>query len=531
LLWYWPDEEVRNEIEAAIRQPARFADEQLHDRRMQQLELADILQLLGLAYSLPDLSETLAADAWWELAFRLHSFANESQLHRVDWPADPQDVLRQQLVAGELPLALGYLFPEVKPLRELRKGARVTFSEALAELTDGEGLPHARLLPVLGPLVACWTRARWLGDRFARGPWSRSAEVQFQWLVRHAIRLVDATGQFVLSTGGAKPTRSKTLFTMALDLAGDERDGAAAAAVFSKHIVPKKVRLKKNRLPKPSLDSDWSGISVLSTGWSRSDARLVVVYADEPVQIELAACGERLFSGPWQFETSSDGKPARVIGEWENLCWQSDKRCDLLELSVQLSEGLRLERQIVLGRKDHILYIADMVIGADRAPRRIKHSVSLPLEIACQWQPELETRDGVLCRGPMRAAVMPLALPEWRADPRGGSLVEENGRLTLTQESTGSALCCPMFFDLDPKRAKKQRTWRQLTVAEWMDIMPRDVAVGYRAQSGRAQWLFYRSLAPAGNRTLLGHNIAGEFTAGRFRSTGRYDEWIEIEAV
>jgi hypothetical protein len=88
-----------------------------------------------------------------------------------------------------------------------------------------------------------------------------------------------------------------------------------------------------------------------------------------------------------------------------------------------------------------------------------------------------------------------------------------------------------MFFDLDPKRAKKQRTWRQLTVAEWMDIMPRDVAVGYRAQSGRAQWLFYRSLAPAGNRTLLGHNIAGEFTAGRFRSTGRYDEWIEIEAV
>jgi hypothetical protein len=126
---------------------------------------------------------------------------------------------------------------------------------------------------------------------------------------------------------------------------------------------------------------------------------------------------------------------------------------------------------------------------------------------------------------------MPLCLPEWRADPRGGSLVEENGQLTLTQEANGQALCCPVFFDVDPKRSGKERTWRQLTVAEWMEVMPRDVAVGFRVQSGRAQWLFYRSLAPAGNRTVLGHNISGEFTAGRFRPNGKFDEWIEIEAV
>ena len=110
----------------------------------------------------------------------------------------------------------------------------------------------------------------------------------------------------------------------------------------------------------------------------------------------------------------------RVVGEWENLCWQSDKRCDLLELGVELSDGLRLERQIVLGRKDRVLYLADMVIAADRTPRRMRHSFSLPLDDACQWQPEVETRDGVLRSGKCAAAVMPLALPEWRADPRGG---------------------------------------------------------------------------------------------------------------
>ena len=60
--------------------------------------------------------------------------------------------------------------------------------------------------------------------------------------------------------------------------------------------------------------------------------------------------------------------------------------------------------------------------------------------------------------------------------------------------------------------------------------VPRDVAVGYRAQSGQRQWLFYRSLAPAGNRTLVGQNIAGEFCAGRLLDSGKFDEWIEIEA-
>ena len=88
-----------------------------------------------------------------------------------------------------------------------------------------------------------------------------------------------------------------------------------------------------------------------------------------------------------------------------------------------------------------------------------------------------------------------------------------------------------MFFDLEPKRADKERTWRQLTVAEWMEVVPRDVAVGFRAQSGRRSVAVLSLARPAGNRTVLGQNIAGEFTAGRFRSSGKYKEWIEIEAV
>ena len=90
-------------------------------------------------------------------------------------------------------------------------------------------------------------------------------------------------------------------------------------------------------------------------------------------------------------------------------------------------------------------------------------------------------------------------------------------------------MACPLFFDLRPRRLTKERTWRRLTVAQQLEIQSADVATGFRIQSGKDQWLVYRSLAPPGNRTLLGQNISSEFYAGRFLRTGEVDEFIEIE--
>jgi hypothetical protein len=203
----------------------------------------------------------------------------------------------------------------------------------------------------------------------------------------------------------------------------------------------------------------------------------------------------------------------------------------LLELGQELSEGLRLERQILFGRDDRVLYLADSVISREPSPRNIRHSLRLPLAHDAHWQPETDTRDGLVVGRKVRTAVLPLGLHEWRCDPRGGMLEEHSGQLVLTEEANGRALCCPLLIDLDKKRSKKPRTWRHLTVGENLEIVPRDVAVGFRAQSGKNQWLFYRSLGTPGNRTVLGQNIAGEFCAGRFLTTGKLREWIEIEAV
>ena len=531
LLWGWPADWDRASIAESLASPTALAEIILGDDANTPPDLPQSLQTVALAYAMPTMSRELPAEAWWQLLERLHEIATQAQTKRVEWPADPQDVLRRQLLAGELPLALSCHFPEVRAMHALRNDARAALSEALLELTDGQGLPDVRLFPVLGPLVACWTRARWIGSQLKRGPWSREAELQFQWTVRHAIRLADRNGRFLLTPPNSGEAWSADMLKMAIELAGDKGDRAAAAIALPRGVVPKKHSKNSKKRPDPSLNSDWAGITIMSDGWAQSDVRLALAFASEPMTIELSVAGESLVNGSWTSETSCDGKPVHAIGEWEQLCWESGKRFDLLELCRELSDGLRQERQLVFGRQDRVLYVADMIISRDNPSRTIQHVVSLPLAPNTHWKPEAETRDGVLTNLDVKSAVTPLALSEWRSDPRGGTLDEQSGRLVLTLESSGAAVCCPLLFDLDPDRSTEQRTWRQLTVGEDQEIVPRDRAVAYRAQSGKDQWVFYRSLGPVGNRTFLGQNIAGEFSAGRFSATGKYKEWIEIEAV
>jgi len=544
LLWGWPAEWERDALQAAIESPTSLAEAAIGEDANSPPDLPLALQLVALAYAMPRLARELPAETWWFLVERLHTTATQAGSQRVDWETNPRDAVRSQLLAGELPLALGCLFPEVRALRELRDEARAALSEAIVEITDGQGLPHARLLPVLGPLFACWTRARWFGAHMKRGAWSQAAELQYEWLVRHAIRLADGDDRFLLSspsTGGTSGTRggascdgshwSGPLFATALKLAGDRSDHAAAAVALPRGVVKKRQKPRRGDLPQPSLNSDWACVTVMADGWSQSAARLAVSYADNPLSIELAVDGERVLAGSWTFHTTCNGQPVQADGEWEQLCWETGKRFDFLELGLTLTEGLRLERQLLFGREDRVLYYADIIFPTDGAKRQLQHSVGLPLADGARWNAETETRDGIITGRKLRAAVMPLALHEWRSDPRGGSLFERDGQLTLTQQANGRALCCPLLIDLDRKRSATERTWRQLTVGETMEIVPADVAVGYRAQSGDDQWLMYRSLGQAGNRTVLGHNVAGEFCGGRFLSTGKFKQWIEIEAV
>ena len=114
LLWAWPAVWERDGILLEGRPLAQLAKE-LSGDVVGGKELPQAIQSLAIAYALPKLASKLSADVWWRLAESLCKLVRDAQQLRTDPQGDVLEVLRQQLLAGELPLALAYLFPELQP--------------------------------------------------------------------------------------------------------------------------------------------------------------------------------------------------------------------------------------------------------------------------------------------------------------------------------------------------------------------------------------------------------------------------------
>ncbi len=487
--------------------------------------VAYALECLALVHALPSLARHVTPRLWWSLLEHLITTAQSVGSYAAeDVPLAPQ------LLCGELPLALAYTFPEIKACRRLRKLAHQALSEGPVQLLDGEGMPQSCYLHMLRPLLACWTRCSAMGDSVEGGCWDEDAETQYQWLVRQSLRLTRGDGSQAFSHGSAGRWRLD-LFKSAMENGGDDDDWAAAEA-----CLPSGSAFEDDTNadpPGPAENSEWSGVAVLRNNWSRRSNLLAVKYGSGDLEIDLS-CGKNvLLSGTWAFDLSVNGRPLRATDDWEEVCWVSDEDVDYLELEISLTDGVRLQRQLLLAREDHFLYLADCVLGLSGekglTDGKAEYTSRLPLSADVEFRPAKETREGYLATDKNHALVMPLALPEWRVDPRHGSLEARSGQLLLNQTTTDRNLCCPLFFDLDPRRIAKQRTWRQLTIAESLQIVPADVAVGYRIQCGKDQWLTYRSLDDPANRTLLGHNLSSECEFGRVTEEGDVEELLEIE--
>jgi len=433
------------------------------------------------------------------------------------------ELLAHQLMAGELALTLAYLFPEIAICRKLLPQARRVLSAGLADLLDGRGLPHARLFDRLPVLLACWTRCRALGSRLKRGCWRRNAEKAYRQLLRNALRLARRDGSHVFADPATGP-RGVELLAAAVALVGRQADRTLAALLPG---GPKKSRRLSQGLPKATIHSEWAATAVLRPDWSPSAPRLTVLYPGRSCRVELSCGKEVLWSGQWALEIHVDGVPAVPTSSWEELCWVSDDDVDYLELEIEFSPGLRVERHLLLARHDRFLLLADAVLAS--RPAAIQYRGVLPLCPAVTWREACETREGGLVGRKRRATMLPLALPEWLADRNGGELRSTARGIELRQAAAAQSLFAPLFLDLDRKRLRKPLTWRQLTVAESHEVQPADVAVGYRVAIGDAQWLIYRSLARPRSRSLLGYNPQSETLVARFNRHGEVDPLIEIE--
>jgi hypothetical protein len=446
------------------------------------------VECLLWAEALPELAESLSARAWWQLAHRLTLIASG------DSPTS--DTLAAILLYAELPATLAYLLPELAAADALAKAARETLTEWSDQRLDTSGTIHGQRLEQLMPLVGSLARVRSLGKTSGRKLWSSEVQKQFDLLVEFAWRLVRADGSPMFSAADRKAHRK--LLRAALRSCKREKATGVAQA------VQKGVKAGINGLPASSWQLEDAGLAALRCDWRRRSPQLAVNHSSPEFKSELSL-------GKTNF-------------------WESDRDIDYLELELAYSEGVVVQRHLALARHDRVLFVADAVLGTK--PGRIDYSASFPLAETAQFEPQRETREGQLVVDELVARVVPLALNEWRNGPGfHGSLELHRNQLVLSQSTEGQNLLVPLFVDLEPRRAKRELTWRQLTVGKDRKPVPHDEAVGYRVQVGREQWLFYRAMGGAATRTVLGRNLYNELLIGRFHADdGKVTTLVEIEA-
>jgi hypothetical protein len=432
-------------------------------------------------------------------------------------------------------LALARLFGDVEACRCLESSATTAVAEEILRLVSATGAVRLAGSAAVVERAVRWTSCRDVGLATGSLPWDDEVETRWAASAAFAVRLVGGQGR-LLSGAGRLPACQTAPLIDALTAKG-------------KHAVTKAARRTANVMANAGrgdaaglLDRDFhdptSAVAVIRTGWGRKSIRVLLEYRDAVPRLEIAVDDRLLVEGAWDWSVSLGGRPLEAEGGWSVSCWETDRKATFLELTAPLGGDLQFERQVVVLPADRIVLLADAVTirsqpggasanGAAHAGP-LEYSAGVRLAASLETEPAAETREVLVYDTTKRFMALPLALPEWRVAGQGSLTAEADGRLVLAQRGH-RRLSAPLWLDLDPARVGGLLTWRQLTVADTRQNLPPHQAVGYRVQAGLEQWLVYRALDVARNRTLLGCNVSGEFLLGRIKKSGEVARTLEIQ--
>ena len=277
--------------------------------------------------------------------------------------------------------------------------------------------------------------------------------------------------------------------------------------------------------------------------WDIPHAKVVLDYSREDVRLEISAGKKLVLAGDWQTQVEIDEVEQHPAGPWTEVCEFTDDDVHYLEIEQAWSGGVTLQRQILQLREDRAMLLADAVLVAKDAAQqdaaqqdaarqqgRIHYSSRLPLTNDFTAVEEQDTRELHLTNKRSKVLAIPLAAGEWKIGPSNATLrCSEDHHLVSSCTGTGR-LYCPLWLDFTPRRFRRKRTWRQLTVADQLNIVPPSEAVAYRIQQGSEQWVVYRSLDGSICRTFLGKHLLADFFCSRFHpSDGDQEELITVD--
>jgi len=428
-------------------------------------------------------------------------------------------------------VALARLFRDIEACRCLEQNAAAALVEEIGRLVSDDGAVAIAGDPAgsagVVERVERWTSVREVATTTGGPPlWDDATDARWRRSAETALRLLGGEGRILTGAGRLPASFSRRLLDA--ELAGKGAVGRTAALMRSPRRLVEP-RLAKRLLPRDLHAAD-SATAIVRTGWNRDALRVLVDYRESVPRLEIATADRLLVDGPWAWRAWLGDRPLEAEGPWKMSGFESDRKATFLEISTALGSGLRLERQVVVLVRDAVVLLADVItsaVPASGTPLRIESSVALGAGLEAE-QAE-ETRDVAVYDTAMRLTALPLALPEWSTAPASGSIEATHGSIALRQESHGGRLYAPLWLDCDPARSGRPLTWRQLTVADTRQNLPRHQAAGFRVQVGAEQWLLYRALDQPRNRSVLGCNLSCEFLLGRIRPDGTVGRTLEIE--
>jgi hypothetical protein len=498
---------------------AGWLDRGLPRDKSAEVSVEQALYALAIASLMPRLAAVAEESRWWHALRTLLALTDSSR------PLGPGIALRQ-LLTVELPLVLARQLAIVPACRELARPAKELLVLEQAELLDSDGWLRATHMDEFPVVLACWTRCQRLLDSLGL-QLSKESQNNWEWLVRQALRMLREDGSFAF--GPTSVSGNEDLAAAAVGTSRSKKDREIAKIVCRAQDAMDGRDIREKR---ENLFSEWAGAGILRSHWNRNSPRVAVIADGQNCRLEFGR-GNVMLSADTNPSVAVNGVRIQPCEPWSVTCDHNDKDIEFLEMQIRFDGNVTLQRQILLARKDKFLFLADVVLGPAREELEYRQTyrIGSPLTVLG----ESETREVYLMEsGKLRALVLPLALPEWKTAFSRNALVfsgnEDEGSLVLSQAALARNMYAGLFIDLSANRSSKPRTWRQLTVAEQLKPVASDIAVAWRVRTGRDQFVFYRTLAQAGNRTFIGQNFSGEFFVGKLNKEGLCDDLIRIDA-
>lgn len=431
------------------------------------------------------------------------------------------------LISGELPWRLGFLFQEISGAKNFRQLGQQNLRDCFFDRTDTDGTPHADFHTRLDYWLAALTRASYIGHVWGKPVWDQEAQERFQWSVENLIMLCDGSGKIALCSVHA--VEHYFLLTLAAYYADLPARGVERRYLKALTSGKKRQKFFFQTDEEPSNQSDWSAIATMRNYWSDASNLLVTTWNSDLPELSLSTTGKLLIEGDWDFSLTADERAISEDGEWSCICWHSDEDADYLELQMDLESGYKLERQILLPRNQHFVFLSDIVTGTETA--NLEYRSVIPISPGIKGSLKEGTHELQLKTKGLSARVFPIGLPQERDFFQPGSLtLDDQNQLVLHQASLGNALYAPLIIDWEPGLKRKPADWASLTVSEGGKISARDEASGHRLRIGAHQLLVYRSLKKGVNsRAVLGHNTNYESVIGRFDKNGDVSPLLFVE--